>query len=62
MVQIVDEVSTLIHLSMRGQGHCLTFVQGHSDLYFQTYFQAAGHISQISCESFMIRGSESSFK
>ena len=34
-------------MSTRGQGHCLTFVQGHSDLYFQTYSQAAGHISQI---------------
>ena len=26
------------------QGHCFTFVQGHSDFYFQTYPQAAGHI------------------
>ena len=24
--------------------HCLTFVQGHSDLYFQTYFQAVVQI------------------
>ena len=31
-------------MSTGGQGHCLTFVQGHSDLYFQTYSQAAGHI------------------
>ena len=23
-------------MSTRGQDHCLTFVQGHSDLYFQS--------------------------
>ena len=33
-----------MHMSTRGQIHCLTFVQGHSDLNFQTYSQAAGHI------------------
>ena len=27
---------TWIHTGTRGQGHCLTFVEGHSDLYFQT--------------------------
>ena len=27
-------------------GHCLT--QGHSDVYFQTYSQAAGHI-KVKC-------------
>ena len=31
-------------MSAKGQGHCLTFVQGQSDLYFQTYSQAAGYI------------------
>ena len=34
-------------MSTRGQGHSLTFVQGHCDysLYFQTYSQAAGLIT-----------------
>ena len=31
-------------MSTRDQGHCLTFVQGHSHLYFQIYSQSAGHI------------------
>ena len=41
LVQVVDIVSTWIHMSTRGQDHCLTFVQGHSDLYFQTSSSAA---------------------
>ena len=28
----------------QSQDHCLTFVYGHSDLYFKTYTQAAGHV------------------
>ena len=28
--------STLLYMNTRGQGHCLTFVQGNSDLNFQT--------------------------
>ena len=31
-------------MSARGQGHCSTFLLGHSDIYFETYFHAAGHI------------------
>ena len=37
-------------MSTRGQGHCLTFFQGHSDLYFQAYSQAAGHIQGFPLE------------
>ena len=33
----------MIHTSTRGQGHCSTFLLGHSDIYFQTYSFAAGH-------------------
>ena len=36
-------MSTWIHTSTRCQCHCLIFVQGHSDLYFQINSQAAGH-------------------
>ena len=31
--QIVELVYTWIYMGNRGQGHCLLFVQGHSDLY-----------------------------
>ena len=31
-------------MSTKCQGHWLIFVQSHSDLYFQIYSQAAGHI------------------
>ena len=45
LVQIVDQVNTWVHImGTSSQGYCLTFVQGHPDLYFQTYSQAAGHI------------------
>ena len=45
------------HMSIRGQGHCLTFVQGHSDLYFQTSApKLLDTQSQISCETFMMWG------
>ena len=33
-----------MHMSTRDQCHCLTFVYGHSDLYFQIYSEAAGYI------------------
>ena len=32
----VSWLSTWLHMSTRGQSQCLIFVQGHSDLYFQT--------------------------
>ena len=36
LIQIIDQVSTWINTSTIGQGHCLIFVRGHWDLYFQT--------------------------
>ena len=49
-------------MSTRGQGHCLTFVQGLSDLYFQTYSQADGHIKvKFYAEPFWLRGTQVCF-
>ena len=51
-------------MSTRGQGHCLTFVQDHSDLYFQTSTvkTLCPYMSQISCRAFMDWKNKSSFK
>ena len=48
----VVQVSTWIHMSTRGQDHCLIFVKGHSGLYFKHLLQSCW----IDQSKFMIRG------